>query len=467
MDRRKFARLTSLTALMLPCQKIFSGIVGFEQFQNNGDIKKQSLAAFKRFETVWNFNDFWKRGNTFDACLTFADAMHSKWPRDAEVIAMQHRISEMLEENYKYFTSFSPGTLWADDFGWWGLMGINARKHLLRSGNTALADKYAALSIHLCWQQERDHAYDFSDTALPVQHGCRNGDANGKSKGVKNTVTNVLFFLLSTRIYRLALEENIADKEKYLEMAYRQWVWFDSWFKLGKYGYLQKLTSGGGLVQERPTAFFEGSGYKDTTHPTWEKGWVWSGDQGMLLAALIDLSAIKNNLAAWVIKNKIDTGFKVDDPIAIGFEKTISEYIGLLSKGIKAALTGNADGVIREAPFNANFGPEFGNDYLAGRGIMMRYLGQAGKQITDINFSKNIRATATAIWQTRDTTTDQFKPEFTNLENDKLYVQQYRKLTATADDVYKWQIDAMNEKQKLGVCQSIGLDAFGAVINSL
>ncbi len=200
MNRRKFVRLTSLAGLSLPYYKMFGGIVGVGNFQNNDRLKKQSIAAFKRFESVWNFNDFWKRGNTFDACLTFADAMHHQWPGDTEVIAMQKRIGEMLEENYKYFTSIDPGTLWADDFGWWGLMGINARKHLLRLGNKTLADKYRNLSIHLCWQQERDHAYDFSETAKPVPHGCRNGDANGQNKGIKNTVTNVLFFLLSRRI---------------------------------------------------------------------------------------------------------------------------------------------------------------------------------------------------------------------------------------------------------------------------
>jgi len=462
MNRREFARVTSFAALSLSYNKMFGGKVGIDQFPNDDLIKSQSIAAFKRFESVWNFNDFWKRGNTFDACLTFADAMHHKWPGDEEVIAMQKRIDEMLEENYQFFSSIDPGKLWADDFGWWGLMGINARKHLLRSGNKTLADKYTNLSIHLCWQQERDHAYDFSDTAQPLPHGCRNGDANGQNKGVKNTVTNVLFFLLSCRIYRLTLEENITDNEKYLEMAYNQWVWFDSWFNLEKYGYLQKIVSGGALVHERPTAFFEGSDYKDTTHPTWEKGWVWTGDQGMLLAALTDMLAIKNDLTTWIIKNKINPDFKVEE-----FENTVKKYIHLLSKGVKKALIGNADDIIREAPFNANFGSEFGNDYLAGRGIMMRYLGKLNKQITQIDFSKNTKATAAAIWQTRDTATNQFKPEFTKLENGKLYVNQYRKLTGAGDDVYKWQIDTMNEQQKFGVCQSIGLDAFGAVINSL
>jgi hypothetical protein len=462
MNRREFARLTSLVTLSLPYTNIFGGMTGKELLKNKDDIKKQSIAAFKRFETVWNFNDFWKRGNTFDACLTFADAMHRKWPRDAEVISMQKKIGKMLEEDYQYFISIDPGKLWADDFGWWGLMAINARKHLLRLGNSELAGEYTKLAIQLCWQQERDHAYDFSDTAIPVPHGCRNGDANGQNKGVKNTVTNALFFLLSCRIYRLTLEENIADNDKYLEMAYRQWVWFDSWFKLEKYGYLQKLSSGGVLVQERPTAFFEGSDYKDTAHPAWEKGWVWTGDQGMLLAALTDMLAIKNNLAEWIKKNKIEGGFNI-----VSFEESVKNYINLLSQGIKSGLTGNADGIIREAPFNANFGPEFGNDYLAGRGIMMRYLGSPGKQNNQIDFSKSINATAAAIWKTRNATNNQFLPEFTTIENDKLFVKRYRELTDIGDDVHHWQIEAMNEQQKFGVCQSIGLDALGAVINSM
>jgi hypothetical protein len=461
MNRREFTKLTSSAVLSLSCKNNFVGIVGLTTFQNEDQLKARSIDAFKRFEEVWNFKDFWKRGNTFDACLTFADALYRKWPHDAEVTRIQKRIDEMLEENYKYFMSIDRASMWADDFGWWGLMAINARKHLLRTGHAELADKYTKLSVEFCWQQERDHAYDFSDSAKPVPHGCRNGDANGQTKGVKNTVTNVLFFLLSCRIYGLTLEEKIPGNEKYLEMAYRQWVWFDSWFRLEKYGYLQKLTNGSALVQERPTAFFEGSDYKDITHPTWEKGWVWTGDQGMLLAALTDLPAIKNNIADWVTKNKIDAEFNAD-----AFEETVKNYITLLSKGIKSALTGNVDNIIREAPFNANFGPEFGNDYLAGRGIMMRYLGKLSKQMAgDLN--KNIHATAAAIWTTRDISNNQFMPEFTTVENDKLYVAQYRKLAGTGDDVHKWRIDAMNEQQKFGVCQAIGLDAFGAIINSM
>ena len=145
-------------------------------------LKTWAIAAFKRFEEIWNFNDFWKRGNTFDACLTFVDVVQQRWPNDPAVKEMQLKVNEMLEENLVFFNGFDPGDLWADDFGWWGLMALSARKHLLQNGETILADKYLMLSTDLCWEYKKLTAYDHTTTAIPVPHGCRNGDANGISK---------------------------------------------------------------------------------------------------------------------------------------------------------------------------------------------------------------------------------------------------------------------------------------------
>ena len=105
---------------------------------------------------------------------------------------MNAKIIKMLEQNLDFFNSVDVGGMWADDFGWWGLQALNARKFLLDQGETELADKFWNLSDELCWKQKRDAAYDHTPDALPVPHGCRNGDANGQSLGVKNTVTNVL-----------------------------------------------------------------------------------------------------------------------------------------------------------------------------------------------------------------------------------------------------------------------------------
>ena len=460
MERRKFIQVTSSCATLMTATGMMFACKNSTEKAIKDKLKTWAFAAFKRFEEIWNFNDFWKRGNTFDACLTFVDAVQQLWPDDRAVKAMQLKVKDMLEENLTFFNRFDPGDLWADDFGWWGLMALNARKHLLKIGESELADTYLKLSTDLCWEYKKRTAYDHTTTANPVPHGCRNGDANGISKGVKNTVTNVLLFLLSSRIYRLTLSENIGDNDKFLDMAYRQWLWFDQWFKLEKYEYLKKISPSGALVQERPMAFFEGSGYQEKIHPPWAEGWVWTGDQGMLVGALTDMLAVRKELAGWLNKNSIDLDF--DTAV---FETRIRSIIKLVGKGVKEALISNEDGIIREAPCLSSFGPIHGRDYVAGRGIMIRYLGgNEEKALLGVDLSDNIMATVEAIWQTRDITNNQFQPEFTTLENDKLYIEQFRKLWGLADDVHKWDIQKMKRQNKQGVCQSVGLDTLGAAI---
>lgn len=463
MKRRKFIQLVGSSATLITITGMLSACKNSNEKGIEDNLKKWAIAAFKRFEEIWNFNDFWKRGNTFDACLTFVDAVQTRWPNDPEVKEIQMKVKDMLEENLVFFNSFDPGDLWADDFGWWGLMALNARKHLLKIEETELADNYLKLSTDLCWEYKKKTAYDHGTTAVPVLHGCRNGDANGISKGVKNTVTNVLLFLLSSRIYRLTLAENIGDNEKYLDMAYRQWLWFENWFQLDEYEYLKRISSSAALVQERPMAFFEGSNYQEIVHPPWAKGWVWTGDQGMLVAALTDMHAVKDELANWVSKKDIASDFDINV-----FEQRVRLLLKIIGRGIKTALISDKDHIIREAPCLSSFGPVHGNDYLAGRGIMMRYIGASEeKALLGVDLSKNVMATADAIWQTRDTTNNQFQPEFTSIENDKLYIEQFKKLWGLADDTHKWDIKKMKEQNKQGVCQSIGLDALGAAIKLL
>ena len=446
----------------------FSGLMPLISCSNENpdfeaQLRQQALLAFKRFEEVWDFNDFWKRGNTFDACLVFAAAVNQQWPDDPEVIEMNAKIIKMLEQNLDFFNAVDVGGMWADDFGWWGLQALNARKFLLDQDERELADKFWYLSDELCWKQKRDAAYDHSPDALPVPHGCRNGDANGQSLGVKNTVTNVLLFLLSSRIYRLAKSENREDKEKYLEMAYAQWLWFTEWFELEEYEYLKQLSTEGALVQERPMAEFEGSGYTDKIHPPWAEGWVWTGDQGMLVAAISDMIAIKDDLAAFVAKHELDPAFEKD-----AFEKKASGIIRLIGKGVENALIAEVDGIIREAPCLSSFGPVHGRDYVAGRGIMMRYLGSEFiKPRLGVNLDQAVLLSVEAIWATRNKENNQFQPEYTSEQNDQIYVEQFRQLWGLADKVHKWEIETMVEKNKDAVCQSVGMDMLGAAILTL
>lgn len=466
VNRRTFLKLAGaglVGAAGLPARPTRPPFRGATLASIEAQLRERSLLTFTRFAEVWNFNDFWKRGNTFDACLRFSAALAERWPEDEEVRRIQHTVREMLQENLVFFRRFDPGDLWADDFGWWGLMALNARRHLLRLGDEALAAEYLTLSTDLCWEYKKNTAYDHTPDARPVPHGCRNGDANGRSRGVKNTVTNVLLFLLSSRIYRLFQAEGLSGGDKFLDMAYRQWVWFSAWFGLGEYAYLKAFGDEAALVQERPMAVFEGSDYQDTTHPPWAEGWVWTGDQGMLVGALTDLIAVKDQLADTLARTRPDAAF---DPAR--FDREAHGIIRRIGRGVQQALVGATDGLLREAPCLSSFGPRHGNDYLAGRGILLRYLGAPEEQaLLGVDLSASVSATAEAIWATRDPSTNQFQPEYTAEQDDRAYIGQFRQLWGLADDVVRWELSAMHPQNRDGVCQAVGMDLLGAAIRAL
>lgn len=60
MNRREFAKISSITALYLPVRKISGKLI----VSKEDALKSKAVRAFKRFQEVWDFNDFWKRGNT-------------------------------------------------------------------------------------------------------------------------------------------------------------------------------------------------------------------------------------------------------------------------------------------------------------------------------------------------------------------------------------------------------------------
>ena len=152
-----------------------------------------------------------------------------------------------------------------------------------------------------------------------------------------------------------------------------------------------------------------------------------------MLAALTDMLSVRKELTAWISGNNVDPDF--DSAV---FKKKIRYLIALIGNGIKTALISREDGIIREAPCKSSFGPVHGRDYVAGRGIMMRYLGDNEiKPLLGVDLSADITATAGAIWHTRNVENDQFQPKFTSLENDSLYIEQFREL-------WGWQMISSN-----------------------
>ena len=100
---------TTYTAIV--CTTLILSVLSYSSCKNSSrktdqdELKSRSIAAFGRFEQVWNFNDFWKRGNTFDACLCFVNAARLQWPDDPEIMAIQDTVTRMLKETSPFFTN--------------------------------------------------------------------------------------------------------------------------------------------------------------------------------------------------------------------------------------------------------------------------------------------------------------------------------------------------------------------------
>lgn len=407
-----------------------------------------SVAGFKRFAAVWEFDDFWTRGNSFHACLRFVTAAQARWPNEQPVQQMDRFLTgTMIPMNTQYLCDrLDSRAFWADDFGWWGIACLSARDYLQRSGETAGDDKLLSLA-KCCWKQMVSRGYDSSDDAKPVPHGCSNSP--GGPPGTKNTVTNANLFVLSLRLYK-AMRSDKAAADPYLRMAYDQFLWFSRWFE-SDYDYL-RVTKVGALVQERPIA---SPSYEKKTDPTWEEGWVWTGDQGLMIAGLADILSIKADLVAWAQSHHIPNF----DPAA--FESKVRAWLATIIEGIKGLLFGvtfpSSDFILREAPFRSSFVDD-PKDYVCGRGVLLRYLSEMG----DDGFQVGIGKTAQALWNSRYPD-NQFGAQWSGA-NDAGFNRQFAEAWGNGDVGVVWDLDKSEVTN--GVLQATGLDVLGAAIKA-
>jgi len=438
------------------------------------DIKAWAIAAVKRFSQpyndsnlpLWQFNDFWRRSNTFHAYLRFVEAAERRWSTtDPELKEMQALREAMITANSKFFDSQIGGKkVWADDYGWCGISCVEARDYLLRIGDQKRADEYLQRAKG-CWNTMCSVGYDSSNTAKPVPQGCSNISEENKEKrekGTKNSVTNSNLLVLSLRLYNALKNTDKPAATQYLNMAYAQFVWFNTWFKdnyvsLDDGYYLRQITGPEGIIQgllhERPRAKPD---YDITDRPNWETGWVWSGDQGLILAALAELYLVRDDLSPWI-----------PDPPT--FANDVRQAFSSIARGVRRLLFGgvdSVDGVLREAPFHASFDHAFGADYVGGRGVLLRYISEEavtqmlGNSFYPLGFS----ATAAAVWNSRDAQ-NQFAALW-NKNNDKAFNQLFVQLWESGDDsIDEWVLESSQAVD--GVLQAAGLDSFTAAILSL
>ena len=422
--------------------------------------KTDFLNAFELFYKNYDINIFWKRGNTLDAAVNASKAARKLWDNDTD-------FQSEFENKYLYpilsaastvFDADKGGTNWADDYGWWGIAATSAYNYCTASKNkkiSQMADTFKTIA---------EEAYTImvkKGYVLSAADGCRNSGFATDKKGAKNTVTNSNLFLISIRLYQ------ITKDQQYLKMAYAQYSWFHKYISAtvnddgsnGAYPYLQKTTKDTGLITERP---FPTATYNAKKHPLWEKGWAWTGDQGLFLACLTSVSDLADDFETASQDNSTDNPFSGFDKTS--FNKTVNNYLTTLVNGIKTLLF-DSDKIMHEPPFSSSFGASYGSDYAGGKGVLMRFLATSSQSIVD--FSDYINASANAAWGSRNTNTNAI-PAIWNTSNQATFNSTFAKT---------WGYPSANEASSntiwggysgydisTAVLQAAGLDALGASI---
>lgn len=406
------------------------------------DIKLAAVEGFKRYNEVWEIADFWKRANTFEAGLNLVRVAQSRWPADDKIVAMAKPIQEIISKNIEFFQEKYDRTgIWADDYGWWGIAALRAWDYSRAHARPEDAEKCLKVA-QTCWQKMHSIGYDSESKAKPIPHGCFNR-AQGDEGGTKNTVTNANFLVLCVRLH-----EAVPSDEAYLRMSYSQYQWFKAWFDYKEEQQERYLWKN--LVHERPRGKPD---YMHDDRPDWQEGWVWTGDQGLLLGAFAGLLRVKSDF------KKIDPKFDVP-----GFERDVTNFIRDLSTGLTDLLFSSEDHVLREAPFNSSFGSNYGWDYVGGRGVLLRYLSDSNvRTFLGHDFDVQLNATAQAAWESRNPSNNQVSV-YWNQRNDESFAKTFSKAWGYPDNIIvKWGYDAENP-DGAAILQAMGLDALSAAI---
>lgn len=414
------------------------------------DLRQSAIDGFLRFRQVWEFQDFWTRANAFHAAIQFVASFQRRWPNDPVALEMSRALNAMVDRNIDYFRArLDQKAFWSDDFGWCGISSLVA-SDWINVGNADPRIEALRGIAAKCWENMIAYGYDAGGTARPVPHGFANRSGDGTNEGTKNTVTNANFLVLTLMLY------NVTSDTKYLARGYDEYRWFEAWWSLKpEAGYLPYLKYMNGedaaMVLERPHAKPD---YDATGDPPWEEGWLWSGDQGLLLEALSLLLYDKDDIKKYVDPNL--------DPSR--FEAEVRGRMEVIGRGARGFLFGPTDHVLREAPFRVAFGPAFSKDYSGGRGVLLRYLARLNSSLWNL-FTEPLMATAEDVCRTQDGD-GQFQANWTPADDG--FNAWFKDVWGFADVDSRWGDWGGADRGVVeGVIQAAGLDALGAAIRTM
>lgn len=251
--------------------------------------------VYQALKLVFSGGDFWICGHAFDTVVDYFQNVPGATDKDEANIFAKVAIA-----GYKPISD-----AWYDDFSWWGIACLKAataktsaapapvfsaenqivfRKIALQAWlgmapaplgwilceDKAIRDKYEPLFDGGVWNH-----------ILTAQYHPGGSDGFG---GRQNTVTNLGYLVLATR---LLLERGPSSNVFKAAMEF-EYEFLQQWrgFKEEKY----KLERAVGIVNPPPYVARERIGrFKNgDSDPYYNPNWVWTGDQGLLLGALVD-----------------------------------------------------------------------------------------------------------------------------------------------------------------------------------
>lgn len=283
--------------------------------------------------------EFWQVGRVFNSCHDYILQNGASIP--ADVARYENEVRPGCMRVYTDQAGKPDNqNWWWDDYGWWGLA------HL------AAGDAQKAKD---CWFRMRTYGVDSGQLGPEYEGGCWNHTINQNPAGCENSVTNSTFFLLSLRLLNDASINIDPLRTQILAAAEASAQWFDRW--MGRLGTLLNPLQ---LLRERPVGDAKGLFPKGA--PTYEPGWIWTGDQGLAVAWAAE--AFKLTQIDW---RAVFPG--------VPYRAKAFEMAGQIRRGM--TLLFDADRVLHEAPYRSNSLGDYNIDYSTGRGVFMRYISHA------------------------------------------------------------------------------------------
>ena len=285
---------------------------------------------------------YWHAGNTLDAYVTYL--VYANQKDTAGIVAKSSAIFPLGPDKPEP-PRVQQKIWWRDDYGWWGIALLNAAQWASILG---IDDQKADLiKKAISGWQIMDDDWEAPDHR---HQGVRN-DPSGQNTET-NTITNVLFFMLSLRLYQTA-DDSDPLKDKALEAARGVFDWFYPDSQNGP----KRLFNQQSLIRYLP-----GSGER-----------AWSADQGWFWRACLLLNQIEV-----LLNNNPDR------------KNRTAEVIAILEPAVIKKLF--QDGVLKEV---SGYDDNYNLDFATGPGVFMR-------QFTIVNniyrgqWSDLIRTTAEA-----------------------------------------------------------------------